>query len=103
MLNCLRDNECRIEMAVCLECCTEALEKEYETNRPDWIIRYEDGDFGITDSEEATEWRKNHTKEQRCLVIYSADGYGEFEVFTLCGKHLRELAEQVELLKSSLC
>lgn len=78
----------KLVIALCDECWAEGLLQAWESGPPDWLSRFEDGDFCIHSCPEYDLWRAIHVVPQHCLMAE--------ETFTLCSKHLTALAELVK-------
>ncbi len=92
---------CKISKSTCPLCCTEKLKQAWEDGPPDWLFKYEDGDFGIyADYESYQSWRRENIVEQPCFVVEYVsdyDGYnGSTEILVICKKHLSEIVLKLD-------
>lgn len=72
---------------ICRECCDEAIRALWAAGPPDWLIRYDDGDFGTVACPEMMAWHRDFPHVV-CLDIP--------DVGPVCPDHLRRLADLVK-------
>lgn len=85
----------KIVAAFCTECFDEAIREAWDAGPPEWLGRYEDGDFCIHGGPECDAWHEQHYRQQPCFVVECEYDDGTDELLSLCAKHLAAIAEAV--------